>query len=109
MGIPSRNTERDALKPTGNEASCYKSAQKVSKQTMKAKNTPNLWRDTATKPKVADWSYDSTKVKRKRHSERKRTVKAPERKLPTVNPNVSITVSTVSLASLGLSFGASRS
>tara|TARA_R110001606_G_scaffold365856_1_gene520835 strand:+ start:387 stop:617 length:231 start_codon:yes stop_codon:yes gene_type:complete len=75
---------------------------------MKAKNTPNLWRDTATKPKVADWSYDSTKVKRKRHSGRKRTVKVSERKLPAINPNVTITVSTVSLASLGLSFGASR-
>jgi len=75
---------------------------------MKAKNTPNLWRDTATKPKVADWSYDSTKVKRKSHSKQKPTVRAPGRKLPAINPSVSITVSTVSLESLGLSFGASR-
>ena len=75
---------------------------------MKAKNTPNLWRDTATKPKVADWSYDSTKVKRKSHSKRKPAVRVSGRKLPAINPSVSITVSKVSLESLGLSFGASR-
>ena len=73
---------------------------------MKAKNTPNLWRDTATKPKVADWSYDRTKVKRKYHSKRKPTVSANKPKVkPQAKPYKTI-VSSISLESLGLSFNA---
>jgi hypothetical protein len=75
---------------------------------MKAKNTPNLWRDTATKPKAVNWSYDSTKAKRKYHSKRKPIVSVTKRKLPAINPSVTITVSAISLASLGLCFEASR-
>ena len=73
---------------------------------MKAKNTPNLWRETATKPKVADWSYDRTKVKRKSHSKRKPTVSASKPKVkPRAKPYKTI-VSSISLESLGLSFNA---
>jgi hypothetical protein len=74
---------------------------------MKTKNDPCKWRDTATKPKSVDWSYDSTKAKRKYHSKRKPIVSATKRKLPAINPDVTITKSNFTLASLGLSFAPS--
>jgi hypothetical protein len=78
---------------------------------MKTKSSRNLWEGTATNPKRPEWHYiHSNKVSRKKFnrtsSESKNSVQV-KRVLPVPNPDVTITKSNFTLASLGLSFAPS--
>jgi hypothetical protein len=78
---------------------------------MRTKSSRNLWEDTATNPKKPEWQYiHSNKVSRKKFNrkspESKNSVQV-KRVLPAPNPNVIITKSNFTLASLGLSFAPS--
>ena len=68
---------------------------------MKTKNTCNLWRDTATLPRTADWSFDRSKVKRSRFNK----VAQPKPTRRDVKPRGNeIIASNITVESLGVDF-----
>jgi len=70
---------------------------------MKDKNTSCLWRETATKPSKADWSFNKSKRGKRMQSTRKKTVKA-KAKVVQKPKQSKVIASAISLESLGLSF-----